>query len=70
MTSTAASTLWLAYDAEGRVTGTIRKADGVYTVTMAGAGESLGSYPSMDIAKSALHAHMTTGSDWPQFREH
>jgi len=70
MTATEASTLWLAYDAEGRVAGTIRKADGTYTVTMAGADKSLGAYPAMEIAKKALHAHMPPGSDWPQFREH
>ncbi|HAS30757.1 MAG TPA: methyltransferase, partial [Microbacterium sp.] len=27
-------------------------------------------YPTMDVAKSALHAHLKPGSDWPQFREH
>ena len=70
MTSTTTSTLWLAYGAEGRVVGTIRKADGSYTVTMAGASASLGSYPTMDIAKNALYGHMVPGSDWPQFREH
>lgn len=70
MTTTASSTLWLAYGAEGQVVGSIRKADGTYTVTMAGAAESLGAYPSMDIAKSALHSHMTPGADWPAFREH
>lgn len=61
--------LWVAYGASG-VAGSIRKdADG-YTVTMAGADAPTGTYPSMEIAKSALHAHMAPGSDWPQFREH
>lgn len=70
MTTTAPSTLWLAYGAEGQVVGSIRKAEGAYTVTIAGASSTLGSYPSMDIAKSALHGHLTPGSDWPSFREH
>ena len=35
-----------------------------------GADRSAGTYPSMEIAKSALHARMTPGSDWPQFTEH
>lgn len=61
--------LWVAYGKSG-VVGTIRKDDGSYTVTMAGAGESHGTYPSMDIAKSALYARLTPGSDWPEFREH
>lgn len=61
--------LWVAYGTGG-VVGTIRKDDAGYTVTMAGAGESTGTYPTMDIAKSALHAHLKPGADWPSFREH
>ena len=29
-----------------------------------------GLYPTLDVAKSALHAGMTPGTDWPEFREH
>lgn len=61
--------LWVAYGTGG-VVGSIRKNDDGYIVTMAGAEESAGTYPSMEIAKSALHARMTPGSDWPAFREH
>ena len=61
--------LWVAYGASG-VAGSIRKDDDGYTVTMAGAGESAGTYPTMEIAKSALHSRMAPGSDWPLFREH
>lgn len=68
--STTSSSLWLAYGSEGSVAGSIRKADDGYTVTMAGASEALGTYPSMEVAKSALHGHMTPGADWPMFREH
>jgi hypothetical protein len=50
--------------------GSIRKEDEGYRVTMAGASEPAGTYPTMEIAKSALHSHLTPGSDWPQFREH
>lgn len=61
--------LWVAFGPRG-VVGSIRKdADG-YTVTMAGASEITGTYPSMAIAKSALHAKMRPGSDWPRFEEH
>ena len=70
MTTTASSTLWLAYGAEGQVVGSIRKSEGAYTVTIAGASSALGSYPSMDIAKNALHSHLAPGADWPTFREH
>ncbi|MBD3756510.1 MULTISPECIES: methyltransferase [Microbacterium] len=68
--STASSTLWIAYGAEGNVVGTVRKTDEGYTSTIAGASESIGTYPTMDIAKNALHGHLPPGSDWPQFREH
>lgn len=61
--------LWVAYGANG-VAGSIRKAADGYTVTMAGASETAGTYPSMEIAKNALHARMNSGSAWPQFREH
>jgi hypothetical protein len=27
-------------------------------------------YPTLDVAKSALHASMLPGSEWPDFREH
>lgn len=67
--TTKTRTIWVAFGESG-VVGTIRKdADG-YTVTMAGADVSVGVYPSMDVAKSALYARMRPGSDWPSFREH
>ncbi|GAA5029891.1 methyltransferase [Microbacterium fluvii] len=62
--------LWLAYGSGGAVAGTIRKSEEGYTVTMAGADASTGTYPTMEVAKSALHAHMPPGSDWPRFQEH
>jgi hypothetical protein len=61
--------LWVAYGPSG-VVGSIRKDDDGYTVTMAGADASAGRYPSMEIAKNALHSRMIPGSDWPEFREH
>ncbi|MET0296291.1 MAG: methyltransferase [Microbacterium sp.] len=61
--------LWVAYGSGG-VAGSIRKDAEGYVVTMAGADEAVGPYPSMEIAKSALHARMRPGSDWPMFREH
>jgi hypothetical protein len=61
--------LWVAYG-DGGVVGTIRKDAGEYVVTMADAAASLGRYPTMDVAKGALHSHLTPGTDWPQFRQH
>lgn len=65
----ARPTVWVAYGTGG-VVGMIRKDERGCTVTMAGADASLGTYPSMEVAKAALHAAMAPGSDWPQFREH
>ncbi len=62
-------TIWVAYGRSG-VVGSIRKGDEGFTVTMAGASSAAGSYPTMEIAKNALYAAMTPGSDWPEFREH
>ncbi len=64
------SSLWVAYGSEGSVVGSIRKSGDEYIVTMAGAEAALGAYPSMDIAKNALHGHLPAGAEWPQFREH
>ncbi|TQK19739.1 hypothetical protein FBY40_2250 [Microbacterium sp. SLBN-154] len=63
------STLWVAYGTGG-VVGSIRKSRDGYTVTMAGAEETAGTYPTMDVAKNALHARMRPGSAWPTFEEH
>jgi len=67
--TTTRQALWVAYG-PGGVVGTIRKSEDGYTVTMAGADSQTGVYPSMEIAKSALFAHLAPGADWPQFREH
>ena len=66
----ASSTLWVAYGTDGNVVGTVRKSEEGYTPTVAGATASVGTYPSMEVAKSALHSHLAPGSDWPQFRQH
>ncbi|WP_336631230.1 MULTISPECIES: methyltransferase [unclassified Microbacterium] len=68
--STISSGLWVAYGSEGNVVGTVRRGDEGYTATVAGADSSLGTYPTMDIAKNALHGHLPPGADWPTFREH
>jgi hypothetical protein len=61
--------LWVAYGTTG-VAGSIREADEGFIVTMAGADASLGTYPTMDVAKSALYSAMPAGSDWPRFEQH
>ncbi|MEZ3161313.1 methyltransferase [Microbacterium sp. BWT-B31] len=68
-TPEAPHALWVAYGESG-VVGSIKRDESGYTVTMAGADAVAGTYPSMEVAKNALHARMTPGSSWPQFREH
>ncbi len=70
MTETISRRLWVAYGPAGAL-GTIEKsAEDAYSVKMAGAADSLGTYPTMEVAKNALYSHLKPGSDWPQFREH
>lgn len=69
MVETQTRGLWVAYGASG-VVGMIRKDAGTYAVTMAGADHALGSYDTMEVAKSALYSQLKPGSEWPRFREH
>lgn len=69
MSETTHHTVWVAYGANG-VVGSIRKDEDGYTATLTGAAASLGVYPTMEIAKSALHSNLRAGADWPEFREH
>lgn len=69
MTETAARRLWVAYGPTGAV-GKIQKDGDEYTVQMAGADAPLGTYPTMEIAKSALVGQLKPGADRPEFREH
>lgn len=68
--TTASSALWVAFGSEGSVVGTIRREDTGYTATIADADSSIGTYPTMEIAKSALHSHLPPGADWPRFTQH
>ncbi|KQR25120.1 hypothetical protein FHS07_002140 [Microbacterium proteolyticum] len=69
MSETVTKRLWVAYGPVG-VVGKIQQDAEGYSVHMAGKGERLGVYPSMEIAKNALHSHLKPGSDRPEFREH
>lgn len=59
---------WVAFGSAGAV-GSIHSIEDGYEVRMLGSGES-GVYPSLAVAKSALHANLLPGSDRPEFREH
>ncbi len=69
MTETTTRRLWIAYGPAGAV-GAIEKTTEGYQVKRAGADAPVGVYPTMEVAKSALYAQLTPGSDWPEFREH
>jgi hypothetical protein len=60
---------WVAFGDAGAA-GTILHTDAGYAVRLLSDDEARGTYPSLDVAKSALHASMPPGSDWPEFREH
>ncbi|MBN9607487.1 MAG: hypothetical protein J0G30_12835 [Actinomycetales bacterium] len=62
-------TRWVAFGATGAV-GTIHRSAEGYGVRMLDDDRERGSYPSLEVAKNALHAAMPPGSDWPEFREH
>lgn len=60
---------WVAFGASG-ASGTILHTTIGYAVRMLNDDSARGIYPSLEVAKSALHAAMAPGSDWPEFREH
>ena len=69
MTEAKTRRLWVAYGPAGAV-GKIQKDDEFYVVQMAGKDTPLGSYPTMEIAKNALHSHLKPGAERPEYREH
>jgi len=60
---------WVAFGGSG-ATGTILHTTIGYAVRMLNDDSARGIYPTLEVAKSALHAAMAPGSDWPEFREH
>lgn len=60
---------WVAFGDAGAV-GSIHRTEAGYEVRMLKDDARGGLYPTLDVAKSALHASMTPGTDWPEFREH
>ena len=60
---------WVAFGTAGAVGSIHRVADG-FEVRLMKDAAALGTYPTLEVAKSALHASMLPGSDWPEYREH
>ena len=66
---TATEQRWVAFGPAGAV-GSIHRTDEGFAVRLMDAADYRGVYPTLDVAKSALHASMLPGSEWPEFREH
>lgn len=60
---------WVAFGPAGAV-GSIHRTEDGFALKIMNESDYRGSYPSLDVAKSALHASLPPGSDWPEFREH
>jgi hypothetical protein len=60
---------WVAFGPAGAV-GSIHRTDDGFVVRMLDGSEDRGAFPTLEVAKSALHASLLPGSDWPDFREH
>jgi hypothetical protein len=67
--STVTDQRWVAFGPAGAV-GSIHRTDDGFAVRLMDAAGYRGVYPTLDVAKSALHASMLPGSEWPDFREH
>lgn len=60
---------WVAFGPAGAV-GSIHSVEGGYTFKLLGDESYRAVYPTLDVTKSALHASLPPGSEWPEFREH
>ncbi len=60
---------WVAFGPAGAV-GSIHGVEGGYTFKLISDVGYRANYPSLEVAKSALHASLLPGSEWPEFREH
>ncbi|MES2171408.1 MAG: methyltransferase [Actinomycetota bacterium] len=70
MTSTVIEKTWVAYGPAG-VVGSVHRLDGGgYTFRLLSDESPRADYPSLDVAKRALHASLVPGAEWPEFLEH
>lgn len=66
---------WVAFGPSGAL-GSIdavegsREGETVYTFHLLGDASPRGSYPTLAVAKRALHASLGFGAEWPEFKEH
>lgn len=67
--NTMESQTWVAFGPAGAL-GSVSRVKGGFTFRLLSDDANRGTYPSLEIAKSALFAALEPGSDWPEFREH
>lgn len=60
---------WVAFGPAGAV-GSIHRVEDGFTFKLRTDEGFRAVYPSLEVAKSALHASLLPGSEWPEFREH
>ncbi|AMM22330.1 hypothetical protein AX769_09775 [Frondihabitans sp. PAMC 28766] len=66
--ATAAGT-WVAVGPAGTV-GSIHRTHDGFAIRVRDDADYHGAYPTLDVAKSALHARLGAGADRPEFIEH
>lgn len=64
-----ASQTWVALGPAGAV-GSVSRIGEEFTFRLLSDDVARGSYPTLEIAKSALVAALGPGAEWPEFREH
>jgi len=69
MNDTTTSRRWVAFGPAGAI-GSIHETGEGFVVRLLDADADRGSYPTLDVAKNALHAALPTGAERPEFREH
>lgn len=67
--NTMESQTWVAFGPAGAL-GSVLRVEGGFTFRLLSDDASRGTYPSLEIAKSALFAALEPGADRPEFREH
>lgn len=60
---------WVAFGPAGAL-GSVHGVREGYTFKLFTDGEYRGTYPTLEIAESALYASLLPGSEWPEFRAH
>jgi hypothetical protein len=68
-TTTNITKTWVAVGPAGAV-GSVHQTDDGFTFKLVTDDGYRATYPSLEVAKSALYASLLPGSDWPEFREH